>query len=419
MNCRSSFVSLPNFAGQNMMDPREIRIEDFSYELSKERIAKYPLNDRSASRLVIDNGEEITESGYSSLSDHLPAHSLLFLNDTRVFHARMIFRKSTGASIEIFCLEPIGMDFQQAFGSKEAVSWTVLIGNARRWKDGSLKQSVQIDSNDVIVTAERVNVGTKKPEVRISWDRPELSFGELIDAMGRIPIPPYLHRESEESDKDTYQTVYAREKGSVAAPTAGLHFTPELLNELQEKGHSANFLTLHVGAGTFKPVVESSIGGHSMHAEHFEVDIDLIRLLRDHHGERPVMAVGTTSVRTLESLYWLGMNYKAKSLARIDQWQPYDSPSSISLTDSLSMLIREMESHGQKTLQGITRLMIVPGYQFRVVDGMLTNFHQPQSTLLLLVSAFSGKRWKQVYDYALQNDFRFLSYGDACLFLPR
>jgi S-adenosylmethionine:tRNA ribosyltransferase-isomerase len=367
-----------------------IHIEDYDYPLPESRIARHPLDQRDASKLLFDNSLEISIQQFRNIPSLIPSNSALVFNDTRVFHARLLFLKPSGALIEIFCLEPMGMDFQETFSSLGPVHWQCMIGNAKRWKSGSLVLSIRIREKDVLLQATLLAMEKGLAHIRFSWNAEGLSFGELIDAAGAIPIPPYLKRQAEENDKQRYQTLYARIEGSVAAPTAGLHFTDVVINELRSRGVETGFVTLHVGAGTFKPVVSERIDEHEMHPEHFIVSRQTIEWLISMLSDRLIIAVGTTSVRTLESLYWLGVDSREILATEVAQWRPYLHDSQMSAVDALRQLLSQMQKAKLSHLEGITRIMIRPGYQFRVINGLITNFHQPRSTLLLLVAALMG-----------------------------
>lgn len=404
-----------------MTHPKDLSIEDFTYFLPEERIAKYPLAERDQSRLLIWKDGEIREDIYRRLARHIPEDSFLVFNNTRVVEARLLFRKPTGGIIEIFCLEPHEQyaDISSAMLQKGKVFWHCLVGGASKWKPG---QVLEKTIGDIRLSARYTEKRTGSFIIELSWSDPQCSFAELLHQAGAIPLPPYIKRDAEVNDKERYQTVYARHDGSVAAPTAGLHFTDHIFRELDQIHVVKEFVTLHVGAGTFKPVKSGTMEGHEMHAEWIDVSRDFIRaLLRE--MEEPVIAVGTTSLRTVESLYWIGR--KAMQLSpgtgdrdalEVDQWEPYElEPEPIPAADALRSLLQWMEVHQLERLVTKTRILIAPGYRFRLVDGLITNFHQPQSTLLLLVAALIGEDWKKVYDHALQNDFRFLSYGDGSL----
>ena len=404
-------------------DIEEIRIEDYDYPLPEERIAKHPLEERDKCLLLVRDGEGRRETRlFADLPGLLPEDAMLVYNNTRVINARLRFRKGAdgnGALIEIFCLEPHEpADYAVNFASTRECAWTCLVGNSKRWKEGPLTRRVTVEGREVTLTAMRESKDGAASTVRFSWDNSEGTFSSIISALGEIPIPPYLNRSTEESDSEDYQTVYSRIEGSVAAPTAGLHFTPEVLEAIDRRGIPRRELTLHVGAGTFQPVKSDTIGQHEMHNEFIAVPRALIEELAA--TGRRVIAVGTTSVRTLESLYHLGcMLHSGLDASTLPQWYPY-SPEHprLEVAEAMTAILRRLEEEGSDTFIASTRLMIAPGYDYRVVKGMVTNFHQPRSTLLLLVSAFlGGDEWRSVYDYALGGEYRFLSYGDACLFL--
>ena len=436
----------------------EILIEDYNYPLPDERIAKYPLAKRDTSKLLVYRDGQVSEDVFVHVGEYLSSSSLLIYNNTRVIQARLEFHKkslgvtselaqsateplnseaSRGARIEIFCLEPLQPnDHQLALSSTEGCTWKCMIGNAKKWKVGALSLPVTLASGqEVTLFAEKGKQTGNTFEVRFSWTSNGLtgvadlniSFAEILDAVGELPIPPYLNRKTEESDKTTYQTVYSRIKGSVAAPTAGLHFTDEVLDGLRAKGVQTAEVTLHVGAGTFQPVKVANANEHTMHTEVIAVTRETIQTLRDHVGD--IVAVGTTSMRTLESLYFIGeqlstsktpktaaqQRFEHLELLRVAQFAPYTREYTLSTRDALQALVDYLDATGQDVLHAETQIMIKPGYQFRVVDKLITNFHQPKSTLLLLVSAFVGGDWHTIYDYALANDFRFLSYGDSSI----
>lgn len=432
----------------------EIRISDYTYELPDEKIALYPLSERDQSRLLVWNNGEISETVFATIDSILPEHSLLIFNNTRVIHARLIFRRETGARIEIFCLEPHEpADYQLSFQQTGSVEWKCLVGNAKKWKQGPLQLEVPVNGETIALKAEMSEKSGNAFIIRFSWDRPVI-FADIIEAAGKIPIPPYLNRPAEESDNERYQTLYARIDGSVAAPTAGLHFTEAVLRKLAKKHVTTAELTLHVGAGTFQPVKSEEISGHEMHTETVVITRSFLQQLLNHNGQ--IIAVGTTSVRSLESIYWLGADterFHSGAPLHVGQWEPYQQQintterhnpqSQITLpgeplanqkqrisgeenseekgeatpAGALKNLLAIMDSAGVDQLAFTTSIIIVPGYRFRMIDGMLTNFHQPQSTLLLLVGALLGHDWHAVYDYALKNNFRFLSYGDSNLYL--
>lgn len=406
------------------INPRDISIESYNYNLQAERIARHPLAQRDACKLLVRTSEGvIIDSNFRALPELLPENGMLVYNNTRVINARLRFRKPSGALIEIFCLEPSSpADYERSFASTEECSWSCLVGNSKRWKEGPLEQMVTLpDGRETILKAQRTGktANDGSPEIHFSWNL-GVSFSEIIAAAGEIPIPPYLNRASEHSDSSDYQTIYSHIEGSVAAPTAGLHFTPEVLESIDQRGIIRREVTLHVGAGTFRPVKAENIGNHDMHSEFLSVTIDFIRDLREHiSNSRPVIAVGTTSVRTLESLYHIGCRIlKGNWDGELPQWAPYEYGSNdIPTCDSLQAIETHLINQGEDTLNAYTRIIIAPGYTYRIVNGMVTNFHQPQSTLLLLVSAFIGDDWRKVYDHALESNYRFLSYGDVCLFM--
>ncbi len=405
-----------------------IRIQDYTYDLPSDRIARYPLEQRDSSKLLVYKEGTVSHSVFSSLCGFLPSASLMVFNDTKVVPARMLFRKDSGAVIEVFCLEPhLPEDYAVSFASREHCSWKAIIGNARKWKSGTINLLVP-DGADAWISALNLRAAMLERVdnsylVEFRWDG-GVPFSEVMEKCGNIPIPPYLNREAESIDKERYQTLYARYRGSVAAPTAGLHFTDAVLNSIDRAGILREEVCLHVGAGTFLPVKSELISGHIMHSEPFSVSSAFLRRLYDSAGEKPVIAVGTTSVRTLESLYFLGVhilenagkpgfNYTEASF--ISQWEPYQREYGYSLREVTGAVLEYMSDNGLDRLHARTQIIIVPGYRFRVVDAMVTNFHQPQSTLLLLIAAFIGEDWRKVYGYALENGFRFLSYGDSSL----
>jgi len=402
-------------------DPRHIRISDYNYPLPDERIAKFPIAQRDHSKLLVYHKGEVSQDVFYHLPDYLPKGALMVFNNTKVIQARMHFRKDTGALIEVFLLEPAEpTDYELMFQTTGHCAWYCLVGNLKKWKEGTLTREIEIKGQKVVVKATRGELHGTSHRIDFSWDG-DLSFAELIDAMGELPIPPYLNRETQESDKTTYQTVYSKIKGSVAAPTAGLHFTPEVLADIDAHGIDREELTLHVGAGTFKPVKSEEIEGHEMHTEFISVRRDTIQKLIRH--DACAIAVGTTSVRTLESLYYMGLKVMqnpdlSEEQLHVQQWEPYDAPSSVTALESLKALDAWMEAHHLEVLHSSTQIIIAPGYDYHIVKMLVTNFHQPQSTLLLLVSAFVKGDWHKIYDYALANDFRFLSYGDSSLLIP-
>lgn len=405
------------------MDYKQTSIADYTYALPDDRIAYHPLEQRDASKLLVYTNNSIVDSRYCSIADHLPAPALMVFNNTRVVEARLLFQKSTGASIEIFCLEPHSQyrDITSAMKQTASVHWMCLIGGASKWKPGQvLEKTLALpDGNSFVLRCTYIGKENDRFEVQFDWEPTELCFAEVLHLAGNMPLPPYIKRKADLADEERYQTVYAREEGSVAAPTAGLHFTPEVLEQIAAKGISEHFVTLHVGAGTFKPVKAETMEGHEMHAEFIEVDRGFIEELIS-KKDQPVVAVGTTSMRTLESLYWMGVkaainNEISAEDIIIRQWDVYELKEKIDKATALQALLKWMEQQGSQRLTSTTQLLIMPGYQFRVVDYLVTNFHQPQSTLLLLVAAFIGPEWKSLYQYALENNYRFLSYGDGCL----
>ena len=402
-------------------DPRHIRISDYNYPLPDERIAKFPIAQRDHSKLLVYRKGEVGEDVFYHLPDYLPKGALMVFNNTKVIQARMHFRKETGALIEVFLLEPAEpTDYELMFQTTGHCAWYCLVGNLKKWKEGTLTREIRIKNLELRVSATRGPIHGTSHRIDFAWDG-NVSFAEIIDAMGELPIPPYLNRETQESDKTTYQTVYSKIKGSVAAPTAGLHFTPEVLADIDAHGIDREELTLHVGAGTFKPVKSEEIEGHEMHTEFISVRRQTIEKLIAHGGE--AIAVGTTSVRTLESLYYMGLKVMqnpelSEEQLHVAQWEPYSEVREISTVESLTALRDWMDVHGLEVLHSSTQIIIAPGYDYHIVKMLVTNFHQPQSTLLLLVSAFVKGDWHKIYDYALAHDFRFLSYGDSSLLIP-
>ena len=405
---------------------KDIRISDFDYNLPDDRIPRHPLAVRDACKLLVSRRPgEIMHTTFKSLPDLIPEGSLLVCNNTRVINARVKFEKSTGSRIEVFLLEPVmPSEYVEMFQSRGKCRWSCMIGNLKRWKDHDLEKKLTIDGREVVLKARRIKpLPGNAHEVEFEWNDDSLTFATIIDAAGYIPIPPYLRRESEESDSDDYQTVYAEIKGSVAAPTAGLHFTESVFDALAARHIDVMPVTLHVGAGTFQPVKSEEIGGHPMHTETFSVHIELVRALIDAvKNGRKVIAVGTTTVRTLESLPYIGLHLMTGSdELNVMQWEAYEAVS-FSTDEALEAIADYMESNNLQLLTASTSIMIAPGFNWRIVDAMVTNFHQPQSTLLLLVSSFLGDmsvdspRWREIYTEALDNGYRFLSYGDACYF---
>jgi S-adenosylmethionine:tRNA ribosyltransferase-isomerase len=398
-------------------DPKEMAIANFTYELPSESIAYYPLPERDSSKLLIYKEGDIREAIYRNIADYLPAGSLLVFNNTKVVEARILFQKPTGGQIEIFCLEPLPGQSEMATALTQtgAVQWKCLIGGASKWKKGVVLQK---QMGDLTLEARYVERSGDSFVIQFSWTPGHFTFADMLHRMGHIPLPPYIHRPPEASDSQRYQTVYAQYDGSVAAPTAGLHFTEAVFHSLEARGIGRDFITLHVGAGTFLPVKTSTLGEHPMHIEFIEVTREFILHLRETLDRgRPVIAVGTTSVRTLESLYWLGVGGDALVVGQWDAYQGHHHD--ICAVDALTSLLTQMELKGIKRLITTTQLLIMPGYRWRIASGLITNFHQPESTLLLLVASLIGEDWRRVYTYALEHEFRFLSYGDGCLLLPR
>jgi S-adenosylmethionine:tRNA ribosyltransferase-isomerase len=407
------------------MHPKNLSISDFDYALTDEKIAIYPLPQRDQSRLLIYQNETISEDVYKNIADHLPKNSFLIFNDTKVIKARILFRKATGGVIEIFCLEPHETikDYAVILLQKKSVRWKCLIGGAGKWKEKSLEKELSINDEKIILKAELVEKLSDAYVVELSWAPGDHSFAEIIEHAGETPLPPYIKRKAEESDSETYQTIYSVHEGSVAAPTAGLHFTKEIFSSLKKKNIDSGFVTLHVGAGTFKPVKSESMEGHEMHAEWIDVSSEFLRQLIQHISH-DVFCVGTTSVRTIESLYWMGLKIFLNPEInfedlKINQWEVYESDwlqKNIPSRQCLNALLQYLEKNNLDRLFIQTQIIIAPGYTFKITRGMITNFHQPKSTLLLLVAAMIGEQWKEIYEYALSHNFRFLSYGDGCLF---
>lgn len=405
-----------------MEETKHIKISDYNYPLPDERIAKFPLPVRDQSKLLVYRHGEVSETRFTSLPDYLEAGELMIFNNTKVIQARLHFRKETGALIEIFCLEPIQPnDYVLNFQQTSHAAWLCMIGNLKKWKEGSLHKEMNVKGHTITLTATRGECRGTSHWVDFTWDNPEITFADILEVFGELPIPPYLNRETQESDKETYQTVYSKIKGSVAAPTAGLHFTERVLQALRDKGVDLEEVTLHVGAGTFKPVKSEKIEGHEMHTEYISVNRQTIEKLIAHGGK--AIAVGTTSVRTLESLYYIGVTIASHPDAgqeelHVRQWQPYETHPTMTTVESLQQILDYMKRHELEALHTSTQIIIAPGYTYHIVQKMVTNFHQPQSTLLLLVSAFVKGDWRTIYDYALGHDFRFLSYGDSSLLIP-
>lgn len=424
------------------MDTKHIKISDYNYDLPDERIAKFPIAQRDHSKLLVYKHGEVSDDVFHHLPTYLPQGALMIFNNTKVIQARLHFRKETGALIEVFLMEPAEpTDYELMFQTTGHCSWLCMIGNLKKWKEGSLKRDFEIKGNKLTLSATMRRgdtLGSEAQEmvakgggtnywVDFDWDNDKVSFAEILEAVGELPIPPYLNRKTEESDKTTYQTVYSKIKGSVAAPTAGLHFTDAVLKDLDAHGIDREEVTLHVGAGTFKPVKSLEIEGHQMHTEYIVVHCRSLEKLIKH--ECRVIAVGTTSVRTIESLYYMGVHLLKHPEANeeelhVNQWDPYELSEDGNLVDGITpmqaiqAIIDYLDRNGLEALHSSTQIIIAPGYQYKIVKMLVTNFHQPQSTLLLLVSAFLKGDWKKVYDYALSHDFRFLSYGDSSLLIP-
>ncbi len=391
-----------------------ISINNYTYLLPDERIAKYPLSNRDHSKLLIYKNGLISEKTFAAITEVLPAKAMLAFNNTKVIRARLKFKKVTGAEIEIFCLEPlVPAEVQMAFNSRKETTWKCIVGNARKWKDGALTKEVTINNQSFAVNITKGERIGDASGINFKWDNATVSFADIIEAIGLTPIPPYLNRETEDIDQDRYQTVYSEHQGSVAAPTAGLHFTNAILKQLEENNHPLLNVTLHVGAGTFKPVKSEDISNHDMHTEHFVIERNALKRLIAHHKD--LIAVGTTSVRTLESLYWYGVRILTQHSIEngIEQWDPYNLESSFTKEEAFEALLNYMNQKQLSHLAGKTAIIIVPGYRFKVINGLITNFHQPKSTLLLLIAAIVGQKWKNIYQYALDHNFRFLSYGDS------
>lgn len=405
-----------------MEETKHIKISDYNYPLPDDRIAKFPLSVRDQSKLLVYRHGEISETIFTSLPDYLEAGNLMIFNNTKVIQARLHFRKETGALIEIFCLEPIQPnDYALNFQQTQHAAWLCMIGNLKKWKEGSLHKEMTVKGHPIILNATRGQCHGTSHWVDFTWNNPDVTFADILEVFGELPIPPYLNRDTQESDKETYQTVYSKIKGSVAAPTAGLHFTQRVLDNLAHKGVDLEEVTLHVGAGTFKPVKSEEIEGHEMHIEYISVNRTTIEKLIAHQGE--AIAVGTTSVRTLESLYYIGATLSKNPESNqeelhVTQWQPYENQVQLSAVEALQHILDYMDRHQLDALHTSTQIIIAPGYEYKIVKKIVTNFHQPQSTLLLLVSAFVKGNWRTIYDYALGHGFRFLSYGDSSLLIP-
>ena len=400
---------------------RDIDLNEYNYDLPDNRIAQYPVKERDSSKLLIYKQGKISQDIFKNIDANIPADSLLVFNNTRVIRARILFRKDTGARIEVLCLEPLSpAEYELSLSSGEPVEWKCIVGNLKKWKSGMILTPFIYRGKNYNLTAEKLQSEGEAWRIRFKWNCRGISFGEVIEATGHIPLPPYINREDEAADYKRYQTVYSSVKGSVAAPTAGLHFTKRVFEKLKKKGIKSTEVTLHVGAGTFQPIKSDNISDHEMHCEHFYVSQQTIELLINNQGK--IIPVGTTSVRTLESLYWLGVKL-IKDLPvdgsdhSLGQWEPDNLDATITVTESLEALLNYLRKNNLTYLNAVTSIMITPGYDFRMIDGIITNFHQPKSTLLLLISAWIGNDWKKIYQYAIANDFRFLSYGDCSVLL--
>lgn len=405
-----------------MMTPnyQHIAISDFNYDLPDDRIAKYPLVERDLSKLLYFNNNTIEDKLFTDMTALLKDGDLLVFNNTKVIQARMEFFRTTGARVEIFCLEPAdSSDYESVFQTKGSITWKCIVGNLKKWKEDTLEKKLDLDGAAVTLTAQKLEKLNDSVLIMFSWDG-DFTFSEIIEASGTIPIPPYLNRDTEDVDINRYQTVYSKHKGSVAAPTAGLHFTPSIIQTLKDQGIDLAELTLHVGAGTFKPVKTENVADHEMHTEHFSASLESLKKLKSHLGN--IISVGTTSMRTLESLYWYGVRILRGGNPNfekpIEQWEPYQHTDFHTASDSINALISHLEKNGITEMHASTQIIIVGGYKVQMVKGLVTNFHQPQSTLLLLVSALVGDSWKRIYRHALDNDYRFLSYGDSSLLMP-
>ncbi len=396
-------------------------INEFTYDLPDDRIARFPLDDRDRSKLLVSENGIISDTEFSKLPDLMPTDKLLVFNNSRVIRARLLFRKNSGAQIEVLCLEPADpADYERSFSSKKPVTWKCIVGNLKRWKNELLELPFRVEGNDYLLTAEKVNTNNDICEVRFSWTNTDLSFSDLLEIQGHVPLPPYLGREDNINDVSRYQTIYATVKGSVAAPTAGLHFTAKVLDRLKDKGIKSCEVTLHVGAGTFQPVKTDNALLHKMHSEQIYINRTTLTSLNEKQGN--IIAVGTTSVRTLESLYWIGVKMLEQETVNgepihLGQWEAYKVKTSYTANEAIEAILDYMKKYNLDSIEASTQLMIIPGYRFRMVDGIITNFHQPGSTLLLLVAAWCGSKWKEIYRYAIDNKFRFLSYGDSSLMI--
>lgn len=404
-----------------MHSPKQLNILDFSYDLPDEKIAKFPLNNRDESKLLVYKNATITDAIFRQIDTFLPENSLVVFNNTRVVHARLLFNRLTGAQIEIFCIEPLHhLDYQQAFVSKQSSTWKCMVGNAKKWKEEWLEKQVETPLGDVMLKATRKGNAGELTVVEFTWNNSDLAFAEVLHYAGILPLPPYLNRKTEAADEERYQTVYAKVAGSVAAPTAGLHFTPAVFELLKQKQITVDEVTLHVGAGTFKPVKAEALADHEMHEETLYVELSTLKnIAACLLAKKTLVAVGTTSMRTLESLFWHGVKICLNKVGReveIKQWDAYELLlGDITPIQSITAIIEKMQKDNENVLVGSTQIILAPGYQFRLVDALITNFHQPENTLILLIAAFVGKDWRSIYDHALNNNYRFLSYGDSSL----
>ena len=403
------------------MQPKEINIKDYSYELPEDKIAKFPLQNRDESKLLVYQNNTIVDSVFNQLHHYLPPNSLVVFNNTRVVHARLLFNRATGAQIEVFCIEPLHhLDYQIAFLSKQKSVWKCMVGNAKKWKEDVLEKLVETRIGNVVLKATKNGVENDLFVVAFTWDNEQYSFAEMLHFAGILPLPPYLNRNTEISDEERYQTVYAKVQGSVAAPTAGLHFTPKVFDTLKQKNIQVSEVTLHVGAGTFKPVKAAVLANHQMHEETLYVDITTLKNISNCLQQKnTLVAVGTTSMRTLESLYWHGVkiiHQKSTTNVEIKQWDAYEIDATrISAIDAINAIVQQLENNQENELVGSTQIILAPGYNFRLANAIITNFHQPENTLMLLIAAFVGNDWQKIYKHALQNNYRFLSYGDSSL----
>jgi len=396
-----------------------INIEEYAYNLPNEQIAQFPEAERDMSKLLVYANETISDTHFINISNYIPSDSLLVFNNTKVIRARILFQKESGSTIEIFCLEPVNPpDYEASFNSRGEAVWKCIVGNLKKWKKGVLTKLIVQNGKEYELKTEKIKQSGDSVEIKFSWNR-VFTFAEILENIGRIPLPPYINRDDVEEDSTRYQTLFASIKGSVAAPTAGLHFSDRVIEKLKNKGVAFSEITLHVGAGTFQPLKSNNVAEHKMHREHFIVTVNTINVLLQKTGK--VIAVGTTTVRTLESIYYIGVHILYNSIKEdgffISQWESYETDYEISMETSLRAILEYMQINDLEQIEAATEIMIMPGYKFKIVNGIITNFHQPGSTLLLLVSAWTGEKWKDIYDYALKNNFRFLSYGDCSLLL--